>query len=82
MITEGDGVRRAMAFTPPEVGVAKNNAGNISSLGGYFNELRYFIECLERGVPPAIATPAQGAESVRTVLAEIRSAATRRTVRL
>lgn len=82
MITEGDGARRPMAFTPPKVGSANGNGGNISSLGGYFNELRYFIDCLERDVHPAIATPAQGAESVRTVQAEIRSAATGRTVRL
>jgi predicted dehydrogenase len=82
MITEGDGARRPMAFTPPKVASANGNGGNISSLGGYFNELRYFIDCLERDEHPAIATPAQGAESVRTVLAEIRSAATGRTVRL
>lgn len=82
MITEGDGPRQPMAFTPPDVGAAKGGGGNIASLGGYYNELRYFVECLERGVAPAIATPAQGSESVRTVLAEIRSAATGRTVPL
>lgn len=82
MITEGDGPRRPMAFKPPTVASANGNGGNISSLGGYFNELRYFIDCLEQNVHPAIATPAQGADSVRTVQAEIRSAATGRTVRL
>lgn len=82
MLTEGDGPRQPMAFTPPDVGEAQGGGGNVASLGGYFNELRYFVDCLERGTHPAIATPAQGAESVRTVLAEIRSAATGRTVRL
>ena len=54
----------------------------LSALGGYYNELRYFVDCLENGHAPAIATPAQGVESVRTVLAEIKSATLRRTVRL
>jgi predicted dehydrogenase len=71
-----------MAFASPRVGDAKESGGNISSLGGYFNELRHFIDCIERGVQPALATPTQGAESVRTVLAEIKSAATGRTIKL
>jgi hypothetical protein len=37
---------------------------------------------LEKGRPPEISTPEQGAESVRTVLAEIKSATTGRTVKL
>jgi predicted dehydrogenase len=82
MITEGDGGRRPMPFASPNVASANGGSGNISALGGYFNELRYFVACLERGEHPAIATPEQGTESVRTVLAEIRSAATGRTVRL
>ncbi len=82
MITEGAGKRKPMAFTPPRIGSSKANGGNISSLGGYFNELRYFIDCIESGRKPAIATPEQAADSVRTVLAEIKSAAIGRTVKL
>jgi predicted dehydrogenase len=82
MITEKSGERRPMAFASPKVKSAGGTKGNISSLGGYFNELNYFIDCIERGRHPEIATPAQGAESVRTVLAEIKSAATARTVKL
>jgi predicted dehydrogenase len=81
MVTEGSGKRKPLAFTPPQVGESKSNGGNISSLGGYFNELRYFIDCIEGGRKPTIATPEQAAESVRTVLAEIKSAATGRTVK-
>ena len=40
MITEGSGKRKPLPFTPPQVGDSKSNGGNISSLGGYFNELR------------------------------------------
>lgn len=82
MITEKSGERRPMAFASPKVKSAGGTKGNISSLGGYFNELNYFIDCIERGRHPEIATPAQGAGSVRTVLAEIKSAATARTVKL
>lgn len=81
-ITEGKRPTRPMAFTPPKVGEATAGGGNLSALGGYYNELRYFVDCLERGVDPAIATPEQGAESVRTVRAEMKSAATGRPVTL
>jgi predicted dehydrogenase len=82
MVTEGSGKRKPLAFTVPQVGESKPNGGNIASLGGYFNELRYFIDCIEGGRKPTIATPEQAAESVRTVLAEIKSAATGRTIKL
>jgi predicted dehydrogenase len=82
MITEKSGKRKPMPFDQPRVGGAGAKSGNISSLGGYFNELRYFIDCLENGRSPEVATPQQAAESVRTVLAEIKSAVTGRTVTL
>lgn len=82
MITEKSRARRPLDFAQPRVGNANGSGGNISSLGGYCNELRYFIDCIERDRHPQIATPSQGAESVRTVRAEIKSAATGRTVRL
>jgi predicted dehydrogenase len=81
VITEKSGKRRPLACAQPRVNRSAGG-GNISSLGGYFNELRYFVDCLEKGEPPKVATPAQAAESVRTVLAEIRSAATHRLVKL
>jgi len=54
----------------------------VSSLGGYFNELQAFVRCLETGHAPEIATGEQAAGSLATVLAEIRSASTGRTVLL
>lgn len=56
--------------------------GNISSLAGYYNELEYFVSCLASGKAPAIATLEQSAESLRVVLAEIRSGTTRERVTL
>jgi predicted dehydrogenase len=82
MITGKKGPRKPMPFTSPKAGKTSGTKGNISSLGGYANELRYFIDCIEAGRHPEIATPQQGAESVRTVLAEIKSAATGRTIKI
>ncbi|MES2309746.1 MAG: Gfo/Idh/MocA family oxidoreductase [Verrucomicrobiota bacterium] len=57
-----------------ESGTSTAKTGNISSLGGYFLELQYFIDCLEKKKAPQIATPDQGIESVRVTLAEMKSA--------
>ena len=76
------GAKRPLAFREPRAGRSASGVGNVSTLGGYFNELKYFVDCLERGQAPKLATPRQAAESVRTVLAEIRSAASGRTVKL
>ncbi len=48
--------------------------GNITSLGGYFNELKYFIECLENKDEIKIAPLKEGVESFRLVMKEINSA--------
>jgi predicted dehydrogenase len=48
--------------------------GNISSLGGYFNELEYFTNCLKANQAPQIATLAQASESIRVLCAELASA--------
>jgi predicted dehydrogenase len=50
--------------------------GNISSLGGYFNELEYFTNCLKANKAPEIATVAQATDSIRVLLAELESSQT------
>jgi predicted dehydrogenase len=50
--------------------------GNISSLGGYFNELEYFTNQIKAGKAPEIATVAQATDSIRVLLAELNSAQT------
>lgn len=56
--------------------------GNIGDLGGYFNELKYFIDCLESGSKPTIATAVQAADSLHVVHAEIKSLETGKTVEI
>lgn len=50
-----------------------NIGGNISSLGGYYNELRYFIDKLNAGETPDVAPLCEGIKSVNLALAEIKS---------
>lgn len=82
MLTEREGPRQPLSFEAPAIGETNGYGGNISALGGYFNELRYFIDCLEDDRAPKIATPDQAAESVRIVRAEIKSATLGRRVQL
>lgn len=73
-VTAGGGAKKPLAFKQPSAGTSSTGAGNISSLGGYFNELQYFLGCLEAGRVPKEATVAQATDSLRVVLAEIESA--------
>ena len=53
---------------------AVEGVGNISDLGGYFNEIRYFVDCILEGKKPQIVTPQDAEDSLKTVLAELESA--------
>ena len=48
--------------------------GNISSLGGYYNELKYCVEGLKGEHPLEVATVAEAVKSVRLVKREIEAA--------
>lgn len=48
--------------------------GNISSLGGYFNELEYFIDCLNKGEKITVAPLSEGVKSLKLVLREVAAA--------
>lgn len=48
--------------------------GNISDLGGYYNELVYFTNCAKNGLKIEKATVTDGVESLKYVLEEIRNA--------
>lgn len=50
-----------------------NIGGNLSSLGGYYNELKYFIDNLSAGKPLTIAPLCEGVKSVNLALDEIKS---------
>jgi len=56
-----------------ELAVAEGG-GNISSLGGYYNELSYFLSCLESGSAISNSTLADGCESLGLTLNAIKSA--------
>jgi predicted dehydrogenase len=79
-VTEGDGAPKPLAFEAPATGESKSDDGNISSLGGYFNELQAFVDCILRGVPPADATLEDARASLAVVFAEIESARTQRPI--
>ncbi len=57
----------------PSFSSDNNIGGNISSLGGYYNELRYFIDKLNAGEVPDVAPLCEGIKSVNLALAEIES---------
>ena len=48
--------------------------GNVSSLGGYYNETKYFVECVEKGRRPTIVTPEAARDSLALILKEYQSA--------
>lgn len=63
----------------PELPVARvresaGSEGNIASLGGYYNEIKYFLDCLEAGKTPEVITLEEAREAVRLSLAARESA--------
>jgi hypothetical protein len=50
---------------------AKGAAGNLSSLGGYYNELAYLTNCIANNKPLEVVTPESSRESLRLVLDEV-----------
>lgn len=59
---------------PTEFQAENNIGGNISSLGGYYNELKYFVEGLKGEKALDIATVEEALASVRLALREIEAA--------
>lgn len=81
-VTHGTGKKQPLPFQTPGAGESSTGAGNLSSLGGYYNELSAFVACLQKKKAPKVATGDQAADSLATALAEIQSAATGRTVKI
>ncbi|GAA3400877.1 Gfo/Idh/MocA family protein [Paenibacillus hodogayensis] len=63
------------AILEPQLETLANSAaeggGNIASLGGYYNELNYFLTCLTSGQPIGNSTLQDGCDSLRLTLREI-----------
>ena len=51
--------------------IAVAGGGNISDLGGYFNELEYFTDCLKAGKKPDKATLPDACASVKFIFEEM-----------
>jgi hypothetical protein len=51
--------------------IAVSGGGNISDLGGYFNELEYFTDCLKAGKKPDKATLPDACASVKFIFEEM-----------
>ncbi|MFZ4773965.1 MAG: Gfo/Idh/MocA family protein [Terrimicrobiaceae bacterium] len=81
-ITQGSSGKKPLPVRQPGIGTSQAKTGNISSLGGYYNELASFVSCLESGKMPVQATPQQATDSLRVTLAEIESARKGRRVAL
>jgi predicted dehydrogenase len=75
-LTLNDQESVVMTVEQPGPKESTTGEGNISSLGGYFNELEYFTNCLKANKAPEIATVAQATDSIRVLLAEIKSSQT------
>jgi predicted dehydrogenase len=80
--TFGGRPKKPLPCRQPRAGSSRSGLGNVSALGGYYNELAAFVASLETRRAPRLATAEQAADSVATVMAEIRSAETGRTVNL
>lgn len=80
VITWSDRAPEPLAFQAPASGHSSTGEGNISSLGGYFNELQAFVDCILSGVPPADATLEDARASLAVVFAEIESARAQRPI--
>ena len=57
-----------------EIVGAKDGGGNVSDLGGYYNELAYFVDCAKNNRKIGEATLDDATESLNFVLKEIKKA--------
>jgi len=67
-----DGNTEKIELTPTFEG-DNSIGGNISSLGGYYNELKYFVDKITAGEELCVAPLCEGVKSVELVLSEIAS---------
>lgn len=57
--------------TPKFSAMAVAGGGNIGDLGGYYHELKYFVDCISSGTCSTIVTPKSSRTSLATTLEEI-----------
>ncbi len=71
LVCEGDQEPRPLEVSKPDTGESQSGEGNISDLGGYYNQLKYFTDCLKRNEAPRMATLADARASLALTLTEI-----------
>jgi len=71
MLCEGDQDPRPLEIAKPDAGESKIGEGNVSDLGGYYNQLKYFTDCLRNNEAPRIATLEDARASLALTLKEI-----------
>lgn len=81
-LTRKDKETEVVSVKQPGPKESGSSSGNISALGGYFNELEYFSDCLKANKAPQIATVAQASETIRVLCAELESARSGRSTTL
>ena len=70
-----DGTTETPDIPAPELPEAQADAGgNISDLGGYFNECQYFVQCLDRGEEPSLVTVEDALGTIALIQKEVKSA--------
>jgi Predicted dehydrogenases and related proteins len=52
---------------------SEESGGNLSSLGGYYNEIKYFLNCLKNGEDIKIISIEEGVASLRLLMKEIKA---------
>ena len=62
-----------MEVAGPEMEQSTSGEGNISDLGGYYNQLKYFTNHIRRGKAPATATLEDAYASLELTLREIQA---------
>jgi predicted dehydrogenase len=82
MICEDENEPQSMEVAKPESGESTSGEGNVSDLGGYYNELLYFTNCLKECIAPTIATLEDARASLALTLNEIQSAQIQNSVRI
>ncbi|MFQ6134029.1 MAG: Gfo/Idh/MocA family protein, partial [Armatimonadota bacterium] len=66
----------------PKVPKSAYGRGNIEALGGYYVELKYFVDCIEKGEKPTTVTPQDARLAVELCLAARKSAQTGKAMRV
>jgi predicted dehydrogenase len=56
--------------------------GNISDLGGYYAECKYFVDCIESGTTPSVVTAEEAMQNIEIAQAEFESLRTGKSVEL